>query len=170
MGTSASDPGTSQRGTSEEGFLARKRVAATVLFTDAGGRVLVVEPTYKPRWELPGGAVERDESPWHAAGREIEEELGVEQRPGRMLAIDYVPAAPGRTEGVITVFEGGVLAESAAAAIRLPAGELRSYAFVEPAGLADFLPPLLVRRAMAAKRARDEGRTLYLENGYLVAG
>lgn len=153
-----------------EAALSRKRIAATVLFTDATGRVLVVEPTYKPRWELPGGAVEGDESPWQAAGREIEEELGVEQRPGRLLVIDYVPASPERTEGVITVFEGGVLAESAAAAIRLPAEELRSFAFVEPAGLADFLPPVLVRRAVAAKQARDEGRTLYLEDGYLVTG
>jgi len=152
------------------GGLSRKRVAATVLFTDAGGRVLVVEPTYKPRWELPGGAVERDESPWQAAGREIGEELGVEQRPGRLLVMDYVPTAPGRTEGVIMVFEGGVLAESAAAAIRLPAEELRSFAFVELAGLADFLPPILVRRAAAAIRARDEGRTLYLEDGYLISG
>ena len=87
-----------------------------------------------------------------------------------MLVLDYVPAASGRTEGLIAVFEGGVLAESAAAAIRLPADELRSFAFVEPEELAAFLPPWLVRRAMAAKRARDEGRTLYLEDGYLVSG
>lgn len=150
--------------------LSRKRVAATVLFTDATGRVLLVEPTYKPRWELPGGAVEGDESPWQAAGREIAEELGVDQRPGRLLVMDYAPAVPGRTEGVIAVFEGGVLAESVAAAIRLPAEELRSFAFVEPAVLAEFLPPVLVRRAVAAKQARDEGRTLYLEDGYLITG
>lgn len=150
--------------------LPRKRIAATVLFTDATGRVLVVEPTYKPRWELPGGSVEGDESPWHAAVREIVEELGVEQRPGRVLVIDYVPASSGRTEGVVTVFEGGVLAESTAAAIRLPAEELRNFAFVEPDGLAAFLPPYLVRRAVAAKQARDEGRTLYLEDGYRITG
>lgn len=152
------------------GALPRKRVAATVLFTDVAGRVLVVEPTYKPRWELPGGAVEGDESPWCAAKREVGEELGVERRPGRMLVMDYVPAMPGRTEGVIAVFDGGVLTERAVAALRLPAEELRSLAFVEPDGLGTFLPPLLMRRAMAAKRARDEVRTLYLEDGYLVTG
>ena len=68
VGTFASGPDESEW----EGGPARKRMAATVLFTDAQGRVLVVEPTYKPRWELPGGAVERDESPWRAAGREVE--------------------------------------------------------------------------------------------------
>jgi 8-oxo-dGTP diphosphatase len=150
--------------------LPRKRVAATVLFTDYAGRVLVVEPAYKSRWELPGGAVEGDESPWQAAAREVGEELGVARSPGRMLLMDYVPSDPGRTEGVITVFDGGVLAESAVAAMRLPADELRSFAFVCPESLAAFLPALLARRAVAAKRARDEHRTFYLEDGYLVTG
>jgi 8-oxo-dGTP pyrophosphatase MutT (NUDIX family) len=48
-----------------------------MLFTDRQGRVLVVNPTYKPRWELPGGAGEEDESPGTAAVREIAEELGI---------------------------------------------------------------------------------------------
>jgi 8-oxo-dGTP diphosphatase len=150
--------------------LARKWVAATVLFTDAAGRVLVVEPTYKPGWELPGGSVEGDESPRHAAEREIVEELGVEHCPGRVLVIDYVPAAPGRTEGVVTVFEGGVLDESMVAAIQLPDEELRSFAFVELDGLERFLPSRLARRAAAAMQARYEGRTLYLEDGYPITG
>ena len=43
--------------------LPRKRMAAAVLFFDAADRLLLVEPTYKPTWELPGGTVEADESP-----------------------------------------------------------------------------------------------------------
>lgn len=38
---------------------ARKRVAADVLIRDASGRVLLVNPTYKPGWDLPGGAWSR---------------------------------------------------------------------------------------------------------------
>lgn len=34
---------------------ARKRVAADVLLRDPSGRVLLVNPTYKPGWDLPGG-------------------------------------------------------------------------------------------------------------------
>ncbi|WP_412102692.1 NUDIX domain-containing protein [Plantactinospora sp. KLBMP9567] len=33
-----------------------------LLFTDPAGRVLLVEPTYKEHWEIPGGCVEADES------------------------------------------------------------------------------------------------------------
>lgn len=43
--------------------LNRKRMAAGVLFRDVLGRVLLVEPSYKPNWEIPGGAVEADEPP-----------------------------------------------------------------------------------------------------------
>ncbi len=82
---------------------ARRRIAATVLFTDPQGRVLIVDPTYKPRWELTGGAVERHESPRAAAIREIEEELGLRVDPGPLLALDHVPATADRSEGLIVV-------------------------------------------------------------------
>lgn len=143
-----------------------KRVVATVLFTDAAGRVLVVEPTYKPRWELPGGAVEDGESPWTAAAREVVEELGVDRSPGRLLVMDYVPAAGDRSEGIAAAFDGGVLPTSVQ--LRLPPDELSRYAFVEPELLGFYLPELLTRRAIAALTARASGETAYLENGYSV--
>ncbi|MFF0176044.1 NUDIX hydrolase [Micromonospora profundi] len=37
--------------------LPRKRMGAEVLLSDDRGRVLLVEPTYKDYWEIPGGAV-----------------------------------------------------------------------------------------------------------------
>ena len=43
--------------------LARKRMAAGALFRDEAGGVLLVNPVYKPTWDLPGGAVEAEESP-----------------------------------------------------------------------------------------------------------
>lgn len=43
--------------------LPRKRMAASMLFSNIEGEVLLVEPTYKQHWELPGGVVEADESP-----------------------------------------------------------------------------------------------------------
>jgi 8-oxo-dGTP diphosphatase len=49
--------------------LPRKRMGSGVLFRDATDRVLLVEPTYKDYWELPGGAVDDDESPHDAARR-----------------------------------------------------------------------------------------------------
>jgi 8-oxo-dGTP pyrophosphatase MutT (NUDIX family) len=62
--------------------LATKRMAADCLFTDQAGRLRVLEPTYKSTWEIPGGVVERDESPRLAAQREVREELGLSVEPG----------------------------------------------------------------------------------------
>lgn len=144
--------------------LARKRSAATMLITDPDDRVLIVNPTYKPRWELPGGAVEADESPARAAARETHEELGLALHPGRLLALDYVPAAGARTEGLITVFDGGVLADIGA--VVLPADELSAAEFVAPDDLEDYLPALQARRARAALHARQESTVAELEDGH----
>jgi ADP-ribose pyrophosphatase YjhB (NUDIX family) len=43
--------------------LPRKLMAAGVIFRDERDRILLVEPNYKPDWEIPGGIVEAGESP-----------------------------------------------------------------------------------------------------------
>ena len=57
--------------------MATPRVAAGALFSDESGRVLLVKPTYKKTWDIPGGYVEPGESPRAACIREIREELGL---------------------------------------------------------------------------------------------
>ncbi len=106
-----------------------KRAVVTMLFTDPDGRVLVVKPTYKPRWELPGGAVEDGESPGTAASREVAEELGIHCVLGVLLAVDYIPADEVRTEGLVVVFDGGMIedpglrARESGRAVYLEAGQ-----------------------------------------------
>lgn len=142
---------------------ARKRMAAAMLLTDAHGRVLVVKPTYKTGWELPGGGVDEGESPRAAASREVVEELGLDRPAGALLAVDYVPARATRSEGVIMVFDGGAIDDPAA--LRLPADELSEWAFVDSERLADYLPARKARRARAALLARARAGASYLENG-----
>jgi 8-oxo-dGTP pyrophosphatase MutT (NUDIX family) len=60
-------------------------MAVGALFRDEDGRVLLEDPTYKPTWDLPGGAVEKEESPYAACRREVAEELGLDRPPGRVL-------------------------------------------------------------------------------------
>jgi ADP-ribose pyrophosphatase YjhB (NUDIX family) len=40
-------------------------MAAAVLLVDDDDRVLIVRPTYRPGWDLPGGVVEQDEWACH---------------------------------------------------------------------------------------------------------
>jgi 8-oxo-dGTP pyrophosphatase MutT (NUDIX family) len=145
--------------------LPRKRMGSAVLLRDAGGRILLVEPAYKDYWELPGGAVEADESPYDAAVRELKEELGLSVTPGRLLVVDWVPPRLGRTEGIMFVYDGGVLDPVEAPEIHIPADELRSWAWSTPDEAQRRLSALLAQRAAAALQAASGGGTVYLENG-----
>ena len=77
---------------------ARKRVSADAIVRDASGRILLVDPTYKPDWDLPGGMAEANEPPSDALRRELREELGLDIRVGDLLCVNWVsPTAPGTT-------------------------------------------------------------------------
>lgn len=67
----------------------RRTEGANVLAEDREGRVLVVRTTYSGReWMLPGGRVERSETPQDAAVRETLEETGIEVELERLLLVD----------------------------------------------------------------------------------
>lgn len=146
-----------------------KRMGSAVLLRDAGGRILLVDPAYKDYWELPGGAVDADESPYDAAVRELKEELALSVTLGRLLVVDWVPPRTGRTEGVMFVYDGGVVDSTSTVEIHLPAEELRSWAWSTLPEAQQRLSPLLARRAAAALEAAGSGATVYLENGNRVA-
>ncbi|WP_433347594.1 NUDIX domain-containing protein [Micromonospora sp. CA-111912] len=142
----------------------RVRAAAGVILRDRAGRVLVVHPTYKDVWEVPGGTVEPDESPADACAREIREELGLSVPTGALLCVDWVPASPPWDGGLMFVFDGGVLTADQIATMRLCPEELDRFEFVEPARLEEVLIPRLARRVAAAVAAIGRGG-VYLEDG-----
>ncbi|WP_250035690.1 NUDIX domain-containing protein [Paractinoplanes maris] len=149
--------------------LPRKLVGAGALITDEDGRLLLVEPTYKDAWEIPGGVVEAAESPRAGVQRELLEELGLPIPVGQLLVVDWNPPrpeAPDRPDGLMFVFDAGVLTPARAAEITLPATELRSWRWCTPAEAEALLPARLHRRMAAALQARSLNVTVYLENGH----
>jgi 8-oxo-dGTP diphosphatase len=145
--------------------LARKRMAAGALCRDRAGRVLLVDPVYRDTWDLPGGAVEAEESPHAACRREVAEELGLDRPVGRVLAVDWVPSRPERPEGLIVVYDGGVLATKDIKAIVVQDGELADFAFVRPDQVAGRVTPLVARRISACLEALAAGKVASLEGG-----
>jgi 8-oxo-dGTP pyrophosphatase MutT (NUDIX family) len=149
--------------------LARKRMASGVLFRDKAGRVLLLEPSYKPNWEIPGGAVDAEESPWATATRELTEELGWERPLGRLLVVDYVRPQDSRPEGVVFVFDGGVLDETDLVGMVFPDGEILSAGFHTLAEARNKVKPLLADRLAAALQAAEQGAIALCEQGQRIA-
>lgn len=148
---------------------AAETLAAGVLLFDEDDRVLLVDPTYKPGWEFPGGVVERGEPPARAGMREVAEELGIELAAvPRLLLVDWERPVPPGFGGLRLLFDGGRLSAARAAELVLPAEELRGWRFATEAEAAGLLPPVRHRRLTWALRARERGTTLNLEAGIPV--
>ena len=145
--------------------LPTKRMAAGCLFTDEAGRLLILDPPYKPTWDLPGGVVEQDESPRLAAQREIQEELGLAVEPGALLAVDWISRSGDFTELVAFLFDGGVLRSADINRITLDPTEARGFRFVTLTEAEPLLDPGQCSRVAAALNARGSSMTAYLESG-----
>src|SRR4051795_5157734 len=129
--------------------MARPRVAAGVLFHDDQGRILMVKPTYKDGWDIPGGYVEPDESPAHAAERELAEELNLRLTPGRLLVVDWAPH-PAEGDKLLFVFDGGMLTSAEAAALSPDGDEIAEARYWHPDELEPLAPMRLVSRLRLA--------------------
>jgi 8-oxo-dGTP pyrophosphatase MutT (NUDIX family) len=149
--------------------LAKRRMAAGALLRDESGHVLLMDPSYKVPWDLPGGAVEAEESPHAACRREVAEELGLDRHPGRIVAVDWVPSRPERPEGVVIVYDSGILSAADMKEIVLGDDELAGYAFVDLDKVAELVTPLLARRIRASMQAVGDGTVAALENGVPAA-
>jgi len=138
-------------------------VSAGALIFDATGRLLILKPTYKTGWTIPGGVMEADgETPWEACRREVREECGIDVRAGRLACTDFRPARPGRPGGIRYLFDCGRADDAALAAITLQPAEIEEYRLASLDTALTLLRPAIRRRVGAATRRR---RFVYLENG-----
>ncbi|GAA5045864.1 NUDIX hydrolase [Streptomyces similanensis] len=144
---------------------ARKRVAADVLLRDPSGRVLLVNPTYKPGWDLPGGMAEANEPPEDTVRRELMEELGLRITLLGLLIVDWVAPHGPWDDQLAFIFDGGVLQADQVDRLRPRDGELSEAAFVPAAEAAGRLRDRIRHRFEHALKALETGRPLYLHDG-----
>jgi 8-oxo-dGTP diphosphatase len=144
------------------------------LIFDRRGWLLILKPTYKSGWTIPGGVMEADgETPWQACRREVREECGLEVSRGRLACMDFRPPKEGNQGGIRFLFDCGSLPASALAGVVLQPEEISEHRLV-PVGEALKLLRAPIRRRVSAVRRRDgKPRThalVYLEDGRAAPG
>lgn len=143
----------------------RKRVGADVLIRDGRSRILLVDPSYKPDWDLPGGMAEANEPPHEAARRELHEELGLTLAVTSVLVVDWVSPHGPWDDSLMFVFDGGILTDEQTAGLRLQDGELSGYRYHRVDEARAVLRPYVWNRVHHALLAAEDGRPRYLQNG-----
>jgi 8-oxo-dGTP diphosphatase len=143
-------------------------VSAGALIFDQDGRLLILKPTYKSGWTIPGGIMEADgETPWDACRREVREECAIDVHQGRLACMDFRRPRPDRPGGIRFLFDCGQVSDEALAGIVLQPEEISEYRLAALPDALGLLRGPIRRRVRAATRGRG---VVYLENGRPVPG
>lgn len=148
--------------------LPKKRMGSGVLIRNTAKKILMVQPSYKPFLEIPGGVVEKDESPYATCQREVEEELGLPLPIYNLLCVDYRTPSGMESESIMFVFYGGELNNATLKRIKVDGKEIVDYAFMSLDEIRGKTTDTLYGRIVKGIQAIDNKTSYYLENQSLV--
>lgn len=141
--------------------LATFYAAAGAFIRDEDDRVMLVKPTYRDEWTLPGGVVEAAETPDQTCAREVFEELDLKIQPSRLLVVDWAPPFGKRPRPFIYfIFDCHTITNDQH--VTLQEDELQGYRLFHPEQAARRVAPHVSRRIPAAVQAAATGTTIYL--------
>ena len=157
------DTGSAGPGIPDDASLPAIPVSAGALIWDRAGRLLILKPTYKSGWTIPGGVMEADgETPWEACRRELAEECGLQAGTSRLACMDFRRPRPGKPGGIRYLFDCGAFSDADLAGIVVQPEEISEYRLAELSTALTLLRKPIRRRVRAATRRQ---RLCYLEDG-----
>ncbi|MFI5755550.1 NUDIX domain-containing protein [Streptomyces sp. NPDC051569] len=143
-------------------------VTAAVLLTNPSDNLLIVRPAKENApWQLPGGIVEMNESPFDAVRREGREELGLDLdvQEYDLFAVEWLQATrPGRRNRLAFIFAGPVLYPADTDRIVLQRDELDAWRWATRADAESMLHPALAARIVGPLQTPQ--RAHYRETRY----
>lgn len=147
---------------------ARKRIGADAIIRDSHGGILLVDPDYKPDWDLPGGMIEANEPPIVGLIRELKEELNLEIASNQLTlaCVDWVSPHGPWDDSLMLIFDGGQLAPDQISGLQPDPSELKRYAFLSPDEARQRLRPYVWLRIEAALKAAESQTVAYLHDGH----
>lgn len=138
-------------------------MGAGMILLNGEKKILLVKPNYKDHWTLPGGVVEKDESPRDAVLREVLEEIGIKPKACNLVAVSYNRAHGKFGESLQWAFFGGVLSSEEIGKIILNKEEHDDFGFFALDQLTT-LSNWDSGRIEIIKKALENGKPVYLEN------
>lgn len=151
--------------------LPKKRVAVGALIFNDKKQVLVVKPSYRDYWMLPGGVVEKSESLSLALLRELKEELGliIDAKNINLAIVDYRPEKfednIKKDDSLQIVFDCGEIDENAVRSIEIDNDEIVDFQFLSVEESLKILSKPIKKRLDAYFSSE---KAVYLNDGLLL--
>lgn len=146
----------------------KKRISAGVIFVNSRQEILMVKPTYKSVWVIPGGVINQYESPQDGAVREVREETGLVITRPTFIGVVHAPR-PGEQDDVMHFFfSGGVLPDDVH--LTLQAEELAEWKFIPVAEMSKYAVPQFAQRFSLLLKAITEQRPVYMQEEPVTEG
>ena len=134
------------------------------LILNEKNELLIVKPSYKDHWSVPGGGVDENESPRNACVREVKEEIGLDIENPKFLCVDWTSPTPEKGESLQFIFFGGILRQEQISKIKLQPEEIAEHQFLPLEKALPLLSEKLKRRIPKCLDAMKNQTALYLEN------
>lgn len=142
----------------------QKRMASGVILFNEDDQLLLVKPSYKTYWSLPGGIVDKNESPKQTAIRETLEEVGVDLKLCQFISVEYVPDKEGKGENLQFTFYGGVLDKEQIRNIKIDGDEISDYKFMTTDEATEMAGGGLNKKLPKLLSALKNNIAIYIEN------
>ncbi len=147
----------------------QKMMGSCCIFFNEKNEVLLVKPTYKDYWALPGGGVELNESPMSACIREVKEEVGLNIKNIDFICVDYNPNnGKYNSDSLEFLFFGGILDKNQIKKIKLAKGEIENFKFAPQEEAFLIIGGRLKNRLPVALKLIKNNTPSYLENANLL--
>ncbi|HKJ28219.1 MAG TPA: NUDIX hydrolase [Anaerolineales bacterium] len=137
--------------------------------------LLILKPSYRDYWLLPGGGLLEGESPRDACIREIREEISLHVTLAQLLCIDFLPIGLTITglnstrtlknEELTFLFLAESLTNLQKTQLCVDGKEIVSHQFVSLDEAKSHFPSYMVKRLPHCLNAIKDQTTYYLENG-----
>ena len=145
--------------------LPKKRMGVGALFFNDKDELLILKPTYKDYWSIPGGIIDANESPREACICEIKKEIGLNISDVRFLCVDYYRNLGNeKGESLQFMFYGGILSESQISNIKIPREEIGGYKFMHIENVLPLFSNGLQKRMPKCLEAIKSKISFYLED------